>query len=279
MRETVGGYKILEWVGLAAGGEVFRARDRIHGRTVTLRVIASEIADDPGVKARFVADAKAASGLSHPNIAMTYEIGEDDDLLFIATEFVPGQTLSQAIAGHGLNPRHAVDYAIQIADALAEAHADGLTHGGLAATNVVVTAKGTLKLLDFGLAGWIGSGARHQQQDDLQSLAHVIFEMITGKRLREATKSRSLTAFNRDVPRQLDAIVDRLRVEDQDRKYGSAATVAAELRAVAEAMDQPSNARPSIAARESRSTAVNWAVIALTAVAIAVAIAWLAVRR
>src|SRR6185503_10427725 len=123
MLEALGQYKILGLIGIGRMGELYRARDTRAGRTVAIRVVADDIARDPARRGRYLKDARAATTLSHPNIAVVYEFGSDQGHLFVVSEFVPGDTLKTVIAGRALNPRHAIDHGIQLADALAEAHA------------------------------------------------------------------------------------------------------------------------------------------------------------
>ncbi|MCU1383704.1 MAG: serine/threonine protein kinase [Acidobacteria bacterium] len=217
MFETLGHYKILDRIGAGGMGEVYRARDTRLGRTVAIKVLKTEVAADPVRRARFLQDARAAAALSHPNIAALYEIGEDQDQLFLVFEYVPGETLKTVIAGRPLNLRRAIDLAIQIADALADAHTEGIVHRDIKADNILVTPKGNAKILDFGLATWTLSGAERDQaaqaatmidtdtgtgttlgtvaymspeqvlgervdhRTDIFSLGIVIFEMLTGR--------------------------------------------------------------------------------------------------
>jgi TolB-like protein len=163
MFETLGHYKILDRIGAGGMGEVYRARDTRLGRTVAIKVLVAGIAGDPDRRARFVQEARATVALSHPNIAALYEIGEDQDQLFLVFEYVPGETLKNVIAGRPLNPRRAVDLAVQIADALADAHAEGIVHRDIKSDNIIVTPKGNAKILDFGLATWTAGGAERDQ--------------------------------------------------------------------------------------------------------------------
>ena len=214
MFETLGHYKLLDRIGAGGMGEVYRARDTRLGRTVAIRVLIAEVAGDPDRRERFLADARASSALSHPNIAALYEIGEDQDQLFLVFEYVPGETLKNVIAGRPLNPRRAIDLAIQVADALADAHAEGVVHRDIQSDNIIVTPKGNAKILDFGLATWTTGGAERDylgqaaatmaaapgaahgtvaylspeqalgeqvdQRTDIFSLGIVMFEMLTG---------------------------------------------------------------------------------------------------
>src|SRR5436189_5987337 len=139
MFETLGQYKILDRIGAGGMGEVYRARDTRLGRTVALKVLAPDVKDDPERRERFLREARAAAALSHPNIATLYEVGEDQGELFLAFEFVPGTPLAGVIGGRPLNVRRAVDFAMQIGDALAEAHAAGIIHRDIKPANVIIT--------------------------------------------------------------------------------------------------------------------------------------------
>jgi TolB-like protein/predicted Ser/Thr protein kinase len=162
MFETLGHYKILDRVGAGGMGEVFRARDTRLGRTVAIKVLAADVAGDATRRERFLREARATAALSHPNIAALYEIGEDQGRLFLVFEFVPGETLNTVIAGRPLNARRAIDFATQIADALADAHAEGIVHRDIKPANIIITPKDKAKILDFGLATWTAGGAARE---------------------------------------------------------------------------------------------------------------------
>jgi serine/threonine-protein kinase len=212
MIESLGHYKILDRIGAGGLGDVYRARDTRAGRTVAIKVVAVAIAGDRDRRERLLSDARAAAAISHPNIAALYEIGEDQGELFLVFEFVAGETLKTTIAGRPLNPRRAIDLAVQIADALADAHADGLVHGGLSPDAIIVTPKGNAKILDLGLVAWTRSAAARVQagaamgiasagsidavaylspeqllskqidhRTDVFALGTVLFEMLTGR--------------------------------------------------------------------------------------------------
>src|SRR5256885_6971555 len=147
MIETFGQYKILARIGAGGMGEVYRARDTRHGRTVAIRVLPADLAGDHERRERLMREARASAALSHPNIAALYEVGEDQGHVFLAFEFVPGEPLSAVIGGRPLNRRRAVDLAVQIADALAEAHGAGIVHRDIKPGNIIVTPKGAAKIL------------------------------------------------------------------------------------------------------------------------------------
>jgi len=166
MLEQLAQYKILDRIGAGGMGVVYRARDTRLGRTIAIKVLPQSLAGDDDRRARFLREAQAAAALSHPNIAALYEIGEDQGHLFLAFEFVPGETLRTTIAGRPLHPRRAIHFASQIADALADAHARGIIHRDVKPDNIVITPKGHAKVLDFGLAKWTASGAAREAAAD-----------------------------------------------------------------------------------------------------------------
>jgi len=149
---TLGHYRIECRIGAGGMGEVYRARDSRLDRTVALKILPPEVADDDERLARFVREAKAASALNHPNVAHIYEIGEAEGVNFIAMEYVEGETLAAKIGGRPLEIADALEIAGQAADALGEAHGKGITHRDIKSANIMVTQRGQAKVLDFGLA-------------------------------------------------------------------------------------------------------------------------------
>jgi serine/threonine protein kinase len=158
--ETIGQYQVLDRLGVPGTVDVFRARDTRLGRTVALRWLTAAITDDPLRRAALIADARAAAALSDPHIAALYEAGEHEGRLFVASEFVPGDTLTRVVAGQPLNPRRAAEFAAQLADGLAEAHARGLVHRDVRPDNIIITPKGQAKLIELGLSPYTRGGAQ-----------------------------------------------------------------------------------------------------------------------
>src|SRR5688500_15369963 len=150
--QEISHYKITEKLGEGGMGVVYRALDTRLDRTVALKILPSSKVADLERKRRFVQEAKSASSLNHPNIVTIYDIGADGDIHYIAMEYVSGSTLLGDIARGTLTRKQALQYAIQIADALAAAHAAGIVHRDLKPGNIMVTGKGLVKILDFGLA-------------------------------------------------------------------------------------------------------------------------------
>jgi serine/threonine protein kinase/Flp pilus assembly protein TadD len=148
----IGAYKILSQLGAGGMGEVYLAYDTRLERTIALKIRPTEVASDSERMRRFVQEAKAASALKHPNVAHIYEIGESDGVHFIAMEYVEGQTIAAKINDRPLDPAQIVEIGIQVADALDEAHTKGITHRDIKPANLMVTPRGQVKVLDFGLA-------------------------------------------------------------------------------------------------------------------------------
>ena len=148
---TVSHYQVLSLLGAGGMGEVYLARDPRLDRTVALKILPGELAADVDRMQRFTREAKAASALNHPNVATIYDVGESDGISFIAMEHVEGETLLTRI-GRRITPPEVVDIAVQAADALDLAHAKGITHRDIKPANLMLTDRGNVKVLDFGVA-------------------------------------------------------------------------------------------------------------------------------
>ena len=209
---SIAHYNLLEKIGDGALGAVFRARDTRVGRTVALKVFPADPTASDGCPDALVADARAAAALSHPNLAVLFDVGHADGMCYLAYEFVAGTTLRTAMASGAMNPKRAVELAAQVADALADAEAAGIVHGDVRPDTVAVTGKGAAKLLDIGMARWTRGGAVRRsaaaspedlpadsapivnylapeqalggetdRRADIFSLASMLYEMLTGR--------------------------------------------------------------------------------------------------
>jgi serine/threonine-protein kinase len=156
--QTIAHYNLLERLGTGALGDVYRARDLKYGRTVALMMPPAELLSGAGQREKFLAQARAAQTLNHPNIATLFDVVEQDGNCYLVYEFAAGPSLRDEMAGRAVNLRRAIELAAQLSDALAEGHSRGLIHGDLRPDNIVITPKGSPKILNFGLTGWTTSG-------------------------------------------------------------------------------------------------------------------------
>ena len=219
---TLGHYRIVAKIGAGGMGEVYSAHDERLERDVALKVLPAEALSDETARKRFRKEALALSKLNHPHIATIYDFDSDGGVDFLAMEFVVGETLAQKIANKSLNEKDVAGLCGQIADALEEAHENGIVHRDLKPGNVMVTAKGRVKVLDFGLAKLLRPGGAAaadtvsdtghgvsgtlpymapeqlreevvDQRSDIFALGTVLYEMATGQRPFPETNSSRLT--------------------------------------------------------------------------------------
>src|SRR5437762_1150874 len=246
-------YNLLERLAPAGPGELFRARDTRKGRTVVVRVLPEEYVD-AGHHAAFIERARGLVALSNPNVPTVFDVGEHDGRIYIVFEFLKGQSLRSEMGGRPINVRRAMDLAIQMADAVADAHACGYVHGGLSPDSVVITAKGRAKIPAFALASRDGfaspdgerlhdydspeeaRGLGSDERSDIYSVGAVLYETLTGRRPMHRGAA-SPSANNRHVPPELDDVVLKAVAPNPESRYQSAATFAAELRSVAAILD------------------------------------------
>lgn len=165
----LGGYRIHSWIGSGAMAEVYLAEETETGSVVALKVLPREGSDDDRLR-RFEREAEAVSSLRHPNIVTIHEIGRHEDIPFIAMEYIDGWTLRELLGRGPLDLESSIEIALEIARALAAAHAAGIVHRDLKPDNVMISKQGGVKILDFGLSKPIGSPGPSSQSETTESL-------------------------------------------------------------------------------------------------------------
>jgi predicted Ser/Thr protein kinase len=231
MQRALSHYTLEEEIGRGGMGVVYRAVDTRLGRAVAIKMLPAGATTDPERNRRFIQEARSASALNHPNIVTIYEIDEEGGATFIAMELVEGAPLDEVMAGGPLPVVTALDYGMQVAAALAAAHASGIIHRDIKPGNIMITRDGRVKVLDFGLAKLIerppaeatmtalgtrpglimgtaaymspeqAEGRPVDARSDIFSFGAVLYEMLTGKRAFAGNSDIGLiTAILRDQP-------------------------------------------------------------------------------
>jgi len=240
---TLSHYRIVEKLGEGGMGEVYLAEDMKLDRKVALKVLPPDLAESAERRARFEREAKAVAALNHPNIVTVHSVEESDGLHFITMELVKGKTLTELLPRNGFALDRFFALAVPLADAVAAAHQEGITHRDLKPDNVMVTGDGRVKVLDFGLAkplkGFAGSAASElptqtktaegiivgtlaymspeqsqgksvDARTDVFSLGVVLYEMLTGRRPFDGeTPAEMLSSIIKDAPAEMKTPVPR----------------------------------------------------------------------
>lgn len=288
---TIAHYNLLERLEPSGPGDLYRARDTKFGRTVAVRILPVDYVV-AAERARLVEAARGLSALSHPNVTALFDVGEHEGRLYLTFELQKGRSLRAEAGGRPLNVRRAVEIAIQIADAVAEAHAQGFGHGGLSPDSVVISAKGRAKVPAFGLASQAGfdrndregrlfdyeapeeaRGESSDDRSDVYSIGAILYETLTTRRPMHRGASAP-SASNPRVPKEIDEIVLKAIAPNSDSRFQTAVAFAGALRgsiAVLDALGVAGEEEELVSppGRSSRT-----ALVAGAAVMAAAALAW-----
>ncbi|HEU4366292.1 MAG TPA: protein kinase [Candidatus Krumholzibacteria bacterium] len=290
-------YRILEEIGAGGMGIVYLAEDEKLHRRVALKFVAKAIHEDPNARERLVREARAASRLNHPNIVAMHAIEETPEHIFIVMEYVEGESIRSIVKRGAMTWERALELAPQILSALAMAHEHDVIHRDVKSDNIMLTPKGQLKVLDFGLArgrdtsafvSRMGSSAgtpaymspeqvrdgEVDHRSDLFSFGVVLYEMVTGrmpfKGEHEAAVTYSIVnesptaarVHNKAVPDALQTVITKLLEKHPRDRYQSAAEVIADLERAGAGRGIPGRAR-----RPRRALVAVAAVVAVVAMA------------
>jgi serine/threonine-protein kinase len=286
---VVAHYNLLERLDPSGPGDLFRARDTKAGRTVAVRLLPADFTANP---AALIDQARGLTSLSHPNVTTLFDVGEHDGRVYFAFEFQKGQSLRAEAAGRPMNVRRAVEIAIQIADAVADAHAAGFVHGGLSPESIVISAKGRAKIPAFELAAQGGfnqdggearlhdyespeeaNGQAPDDRSDIYSVGAILYEMLTTRRPMHRGASAP-SASNPKVPKEIDAVVLKAVAPNPASRYQSAVGLAGELRASIAVLDQLGVAGEEEELAQTSSTSVSRVLVMAGAILVVALLAW-----
>jgi non-specific serine/threonine protein kinase len=274
---TISHYRILEKIAEGGMGTVYMAEDTKLKRKVALKFISREAVQDHQTRTRFIQEAQAAARLNHPNINTVYEIEETDGRIFIAMEFIEGTNLKQTLRSDPMTLSENLDIAIQIASGLEEAHERGFVHRDIKSSNIMITPKGQVKIMDFGLVKMLhgtqitrtamvmgtvaymspeqAGGEEVDQRSDIWSLGVLLYEMATRKLpfgdgdsmvilysiLNKAPKP--MGEIRGDLPADLERIINHCLKKNPDARYQSMTELKGDLKKLRQALST-GEARP-----------------------------------
>jgi serine/threonine protein kinase/Tfp pilus assembly protein PilF len=269
--KTISRYKILEKLGEGGMGVVYKAEDMELRRTVALKFLPPGALTSDEEKARFLHEAQSSASLDHPNICTIYEISQAGEDTFIAMAHVTGESLRDRLdSGRLMKVNDAIDFAIQIAEGLHEAHSKGIVHRDIKSANIMVTESGRVKIMDFGLAksprltaseesttlGTVAYMSPEQTRGedvdgraDIWSLGVVLYEMVTGERPFKGDYEQAVvysilnqepepvTAMRSRIPVELEQIINKTLDKNVNRRYRDVLELITDLRRLKQYID------------------------------------------
>jgi serine/threonine-protein kinase len=268
--KTVLHYRILKEIGKGGMGVVYKAEDTKLHRAVAIKALAADLVGDEKARARFLREARAASAIDHPNICTVYEINEVEELLFFVMQYVEGKTLKKFIGSRPLPLDQALEFSLQLVDALSEAHRRNVVHRDIKSSNIMLNERHQLKILDFGLAKLLKAAESHaadgvmdltqvgspfgtasymspeqargevaDSRSDLFSLGVVMYEMFTGRLpfkgkssvdVMHAVMHEDPLPLGDGFPPRLQQLMSKLLAKDKNSRYQSADLLLEDLR-------------------------------------------------
>jgi serine/threonine protein kinase/Tfp pilus assembly protein PilF len=259
----VGHYRIVKRIGSGGMGEVYLAEDTQLNRKAALKFLSPQYRQDHRQRARFIREAQAAARLSHPNIVTVYEISEWENRIYIAMEYINGQSLSDLFCAERLKFERAVEIMFQVCEGLEEAHLADVVHRDIKPSNIVVDRRGRCRILDFGLARFPGDsqltkpgiivgtvdymspeqaeGKVIDKRSDLFSLGVLFYQMLTGHLpFKRDGIAATIHAIVNDVPKEVETylpelpghcqqIINKALAKKPEQRYQSAADLLADL--------------------------------------------------
>ncbi|NLC77417.1 MAG: Stk1 family PASTA domain-containing Ser/Thr kinase [Clostridia bacterium] len=264
-------YEIMEKLGGGGMAIVYKAKDRLLSRAVTVKILREQFAGDREVVRRFQQEAQAVARLSHPNIVSIYDVGQEQDLYYLVMEYIEGKTLKEIIQEKGrLEPQEAVEYALQLCDALQHAHESNIIHRDIKPQNILITGRGQAKVTDFGIAKAVtnatmtysgssiigtvqyispeqAKGDMATVHTDIYSAGIVLYEMLTGRLPFEGDTAIGIaikhiqaecplpSTLVPDFPPELELVITKAMAKRPQERFASANDM---KRALEQAMDR-----------------------------------------
>lgn len=288
-------YNLLETLESSGPGDLYRARDTMRGRTVLIRRLPAGFATGES-RRQLESATRALAELSHPNVIRLFEVGDDEGRFYLVFEHLKGQSLRRELSGHPLRVRRAVQLAIQIGDAVADAHGAGYLHSGLSPESVVITVRGHAKIPAHELACRYGfdaaadppslrdyrspeeeAGEAIDERSDVFSVGAILFEMLTARKPSPRGSARP-SGTNPNVPELLDDVCLRAVAPRPALRIATVADLVRQLRAVDAHLDEHGAADDEdfgVAVPRRRVSAVA---VAAGLVAVVAAVWWWAVQ-
>jgi serine/threonine-protein kinase len=306
--KTISHYRVVEKIGAGGMGDVYKAEDTKLKRTIALKFLSSNTLNSRTEKERFLREAQAAAALNHPNITHIYSIEESKEQNFIAMEYIDGKTLQDLLEAKGGSPipiEKTINYTIQIAMGLQDAHEKGIIHRDLKSANIMITKKDIVKIMDFGLAKLMNRSMLTQEgttmgtiafmspeqargdevdnRSDIWSIGVSLYEMICGRLPFKGDYDQAviysimnedpepLTGLRSGVPMELERIVNKAMAKIPDERYQHINEMLVDLKMLSKNLSNSAKIFPATndispgSHKSHRQNILPWSISGLTA--------------